>query len=156
MFAFLSWFFLQTCSHSLNEVKSLDCFVWFFLYYLPHLFSSDCFPGLTFLWSCKCFIWIYEFFKHHPLRVFCNVNLSNLENVLQRNLMTEHGRECIFRASGGTNFRKFITRSQPWWRLYEFEVCTGLPKKLLIHHWMVQDLTQEKYLTWKEILKPNG
>ena len=35
--------------------------------------------------------------------VFRNVNLSNLENALQRNLRTEDRGESIFRASGGTN-----------------------------------------------------
>ena len=34
-------------------------------------------------------------------------NLRNLENVLQRNLRTGMARECIFRASGGTRFKKF-------------------------------------------------
>ena len=33
------------------------------------------------------------------INVFCNVNLSNLENLLQRNVRTGRVRECIFRAS---------------------------------------------------------
>ena len=33
-------------------------------------------------------------------------NLRNLENVLQRNLRIGTARECIFRASGGTRFKK--------------------------------------------------
>ena len=42
--------------------------------------------------------------KNHPQeRVFHNVNLSNLGNVLQRNLRTDRARECIFRASEDTN-----------------------------------------------------
>ena len=50
--------------------------------------------------------WI--FFKTHPRReVFRNVNLSNLENVLQRNLRKDRTGECIFRASGGTNSETF-------------------------------------------------
>ena len=32
--------------------------------------------------------------------VFCNVNLNNLGNLLQRNVRTERVRECIFKASG--------------------------------------------------------
>ena len=35
--------------------------------------------------------------------MFHNVNLSNLENVLQRNLRTDMVREGIFSGSGGTN-----------------------------------------------------
>ena len=38
------------------------------------------------------------------MKVFRNVNLNNLENVLQRNLRTDRARECIFRAPGGANF----------------------------------------------------
>ena len=38
--------------------------------------------------------------------MFHNVNLSHLENVLQRNLRTDRTRECIFRASGGPDFPK--------------------------------------------------
>ena len=44
-----------------------------------------------------------EFFKKHPReRMFLNVNLSNFEYVLKRNLRAERAWECIFRASGGT------------------------------------------------------
>ena len=35
--------------------------------------------------------------------MFCNVNLGSLGSVLQRDLRTDKARECIFRASGGTN-----------------------------------------------------
>ena len=69
--------------------------------------------------------------------VFCNVNLGNLENVLQRNLKTGRARECIFRASGGTNFENFSAQHQPWWCLHGFDVCTSLPKKTLVCHWYV-------------------
>ena len=52
------------------------------------------------------------FFKNYPRkRYFRNASLSNLKNVLQRNLRTDRASECIFRVSEGTN------------------VCTGLPKK---------------------------
>ena len=57
---------------------------------------------------------MYEFFINHPRReVFRNVNLSNLENVLQRHLKTDRAGQCIFRASGGTNFETFFTQRQP-------------------------------------------
>ena len=58
----------RNCSHSLNDVNSLQCLVWFFLYYLVHLFSSDCFTPPISLQPYKFFIWIYEFFKNHPQR----------------------------------------------------------------------------------------
>ena len=41
-------------------------------------------------------------------RVFCNENLSNLGNVLQRNLRIGRARESIFRVTGGTNFENFL------------------------------------------------
>ena len=41
------------------------------------------------------------------LAVFRNVNLSNLEKVLQRNLRTGRAEDCIFRASRGTSFENF-------------------------------------------------
>ena len=51
---------------------------------------------------------MYEFFKNHPRgRVFHNVNLSNLENVLQKNLRTDRAREFIFRVFGDKNFEKY-------------------------------------------------
>ena len=63
--------------------------------------------------------------------MFFNVNLSNLENVLQRNLRNDRAGECIFRASGGTNFENFSAQCQPWWWLCGFNICTGLPQKTL-------------------------
>ena len=41
--------------------------------------------------------------------MFCNVNFSNFENLLQRKQKTGRTKECIsiFRASGGTNFENF-------------------------------------------------
>ena len=106
--------------------------MWFLLYYLLYLLSWDWFAALTRLWSYKFFIWIYEFLKNHPQkRVFHNESLSNIENVLQRNLRTDRGREWIFRVSGGTNFEHFSARCQPWLHLHGFNVCTILPKKTL-------------------------
>ena len=43
----------------------------------------------------------------HKKRAFHNVNLSNLENLLQRNLRTGRAVECIFRESGETDFEIF-------------------------------------------------
>ena len=63
--------------------------------------------------------------------VFCNVSLSNLKNVLQRNLRTDRARECILKVSGGTNFKNFYALRQPSWRLRGFDVCIGVPKKPL-------------------------
>ena len=78
-------------------------------------------------------LWIHEFHKKHPRRrVFRNVNLSNLGNILQRNLRTDRTGECIFRASIAANFEHFSTQ-----RLCEFHVCTSLPKKLWIRHWIM-------------------
>ena len=68
--------------------------------------------------------------------MFRNVNLSNLENVLHGNLRTDRTSECIFRASGGTNFENFSFQRQPWLRFLEFGLYTGLPKKLWIRHWI--------------------
>ena len=64
-------------------------------------------------------------------KVFGDVILSNMENVLQRNLRSDRARECIFRASGGTNFENFTAQCQPWCHLPGFNVCTALPKKTL-------------------------
>ena len=56
---FFSLISLQTCSHSLNHVNGLHCFMWFLFYYFLHLFSSDCFAALTRLYPYNFFIWIY-------------------------------------------------------------------------------------------------
>ena len=42
--------------------------------------------------------------------VFRNVNLSNLENTLQRNLRSDRTKECIFRTSEGTNFENLSVK----------------------------------------------
>ena len=126
----------------------MHCLVWFLLFYLLHLLRLFCsfHKFIAILIFYLNTIWIYEFFKRHPERgVFCYVNLSNLENVLERNLRTDKTGEYIFWASGGTNFEKFSAQCQPWWRICEFHVCTGLPKKSLdtslvaeqIRHWLV-------------------
>ena len=47
--------------------------------------------------------------------VFRNVNLSNLENLLQRNVRTGRVRECIFRASGDNFFPSAPIMVAPLW-----------------------------------------
>ena len=83
---------------------------------------------------------------NHPQRgVFHNVSLSNMENILRRNLRMDRARECIFRESGGTRFEKFSTQRQPWWCPHGFDVCTSLPKKLWICHCLCLFLLNPKY-----------
>ena len=108
-------------------LSSLHCFIWFLLYYLPHLLSSNCFATLKLI---AIHIWIYGFLKNHPRKiVFRNVSLSKLEDVFQGNLTTGRARECIFRVSGSINFKNFSAQQQPWQQLCGFDVCTSLPKK---------------------------
>ena len=63
--------------------------------------------------------------------MFHNVNLSNLENVLQRNLVTDRARECTFGLCGGTNFENLPTWCQTWCHLFVLNVCTSLPQNTL-------------------------
>ena len=70
-------------------------------------------------WSytcCCCFVLfivfafflIYNFFKNHQQRRISSViHVSNLENVMQRNLRTHRAREYIFRVTGDTNFENY-------------------------------------------------
>ena len=51
-----------------------------------------------------------NFLKIVDEKVFCNESLSNLENVLKRNLRTDRAKVCIFRASGGTNFENLLVQ----------------------------------------------
>ena len=100
-------------------------------YCLQHLFSLDSFVGLTRLQPYKFCFWTYEFCKNHPQRkLFCNVNLSYLENVLQKKLRAGRSRESVFRI-WRHNFENVPAWSEPWWCLSGFNVCTDLPKKLL-------------------------
>ena len=128
---------LQKCFHSYKyiidhanvnfffKVNCLHCFVWILL----RLFCSSL-KFIAIQISHLNTIWIYEFFKNHPQRgVFHNINLSNLEDALQRNIYTGRVRMCIFRACGGTNFENCPVQQQPWRRLNGFDVRTGLTKK---------------------------
>ena len=63
--------------------------------------------------------------------MFRNVNLSNLENVLQRNLRTNRARQCIFRASGGANF---LAQHKPGGTLLDSMYLPVFPRKLWIRH----------------------
>ena len=57
-----------------------------------------------------------NFLKNHPQKRFSGCKLSNLENVLQKNLRTDRARECIVRVS----------------------VYRSAPKKLWIRHWYIR------------------
>ena len=58
--------------------------------------------------------------------MFCNVNLSNLENVLQKNLRPDRVGECIFRAFGGRNFEFFFCSVSTMVVHFGFDVVLGL------------------------------
>ena len=106
--AFLLWW------HSKGGWKKLPCIKDSWIFWTAAVHGDTSF-----------YIWIYEFFKNHPRkRVFRNVSLSNLENVLQRNLRTNRAREC----HRSTYFENFSARRQPWWCLRGFDVCTSMPK----------------------------
>ena len=62
--------------------------------------------------------------------MFCNVNLSNVENVLQRHLRTDRAWQCIFGASGGANF---LAQCKPGSTLVDSMDVPVCPKKLLRH-----------------------
>ena len=64
--------------------------------------------------------------------MFRNVNLTNLQNFLQKNLRTDRARETIFRVSRDANFENLLTWHQPWYHRRGFDVPAGLPKKLWI------------------------
>ena len=91
---------LRTCSKSLNDVNSLHYFaLWFLLYYLLYFFQlrvrrrSHWFIAMRILFMNIWILWKF------PMR-----KKNNLENNLERNLTIDWARECIFRASEGTNF----------------------------------------------------
>ena len=63
--------------------------------------------------------------------MFRNAKLSNLENVLQRNLRTDRARQCIFRASGDA---KFLPQYKPGGTLVDSIYVPVCPKNLWIRH----------------------
>ena len=95
---------LRTYSQSLNDINI--CTV------LCDSFCTTCciFPAQIALQLSQFiaiqffFFWVWIFKNHPQGRVSCNANLSNIGSVLQRNLKTNRGSECIFRVFGGTNF----------------------------------------------------
>ena len=70
------------------------------------------------------------FFKIIHKKVFRNVSLSNLENVIQRNLRTNRAKVCILEYLE-TEISKIFAWHQPWWYLCGFDMCTCLPQKTL-------------------------
>ena len=111
--------------------------MWFLLYYLLHLLRSHLcshkFRAIQILYLNT--ILKYGFLKNHLQRgVFCNVNLSNLENVLQKNLRPDRVGECIFRAFGGRNFEFFFCSVSTMVAHFGYDVVPVCPKKLWIRH----------------------
>ena len=74
-------------------------------------------------------IWI---FKNYPQRIVsCNVNLSNLENVLQRNHRTKRGRSAIL--------EKSTAQCQPYGGFVGSVYLPACQKKLWICHWQASE-----------------
>ena len=63
--------------------------------------------------------------------MFRYVNLSNLENVLQRDLRTDRVRQCILTTSGGANF---LAQHKPGGTLVDSMYVPVCPKKLWIRY----------------------
>ena len=106
-------FFIDFFTNLLSDIKPRK-YLYCFVYYLLHLFSHID-SQLSQVYSHTIFIFFeyMNFLKTIHEEEFRNLNLSNLGNVLQRNFRTNRVRECIFKASGGTNFEKSSARRQP-------------------------------------------
>ena len=103
-----------------------DCFMWSFY---SSFCSSHKFIAIIFFYFNTT--WIYEFLKNCPRRgVFHNVNLSNLENVLLRNLITDRAWEFIFRLSMGTNVNFFPLNANHGGAFVGLMHVPDCPKKL--------------------------
>ena len=76
--------------------------------------------------------------------MFCNVNFSNLENILQRKQKPRRTRECIslFRASGGTNFEDFSKFG------CGFHGFTGLPNVIYMYIYVMYIYMLYIYKLW--------
>ena len=122
---------LWTCSHSLNNINSL------FKRVIPSLLFAAYFQLGLLCSSSHKFLTMHIFLLEHlkfknylQRRVFCNVNLSNLES-LQRNLRTNRAREWIFTVPGDTNFFKnfhmALNMVAPlWvWCMYQYVINFG-------------------------------
>ena len=136
LYIFNTDFFLNFSGNNiypfLLDENSLHFFTWFLLHYLLYLFSSNCLAdltSLTSLWSYKCVIWIYKFEKNTHRRVFRNLTLSNLENVLKWNQRTSRSKEYIYGVSGG----KFFLFFSAWHQMVvlSWVQCFGLPQTIL-------------------------
>ena len=130
MFAFSSWF-LWSYSQSLNSVNiciaSCNSF-----YTTCCIFSAWIASQLSQVYNHTNLylnIWI---FKNYPQRIVsCNVNLSNLENVLQRNDRTKRGRSAIL--------EKFTAQRQPYGAFVGSVYLPACQKKLWICHWQASE-----------------
>ena len=60
--------------------------------------------------------------------------LSNLENVLQKNLITDRARECIFRAFGDTILKMYLLGTLHGGAFMVLMYALVCPKKLWIRH----------------------
>ena len=72
------------------------------------------------------------FFKKHPQKiVFYNVSLSNLKNVLQRNLGKSRTSECIFRVSGAQILKIYLLSGNHGCAVVSSICLLVFPKKTL-------------------------
>ena len=79
---------------------------------------------------------MYEFFKNHPRRgVFRNVNLSNLENVLQRNLRTERAGSAFLEHLEAQIWKVFLLSANLGGSFVSSIYVSLCPKKLWIRQW---------------------
>ena len=60
--------------------------------------------------------------------MFCNVNLDNSENNLQRNLTANQARDCIFRAIGGTILKMYLLSANHGGAFMDLIYVTVCPK----------------------------
>ena len=94
---------LQTSSKSLDDINRFSCNS---LCTTCCIFLAQIVLQLSQVYSHTNFVYEYVNSLQWSLR-----KKNNLENNLQRKLRTEGPKECIFRASGDTNFKKFSTHS---------------------------------------------
>ena len=66
--------------------------------------------------------------------MFRNINLSDLENILQRNLRADRARKWIFRAFGGTVLKIFLLCANHDGAFAGSMYVPVCPEKLWIHH----------------------
>ena len=69
--------------------------------------------------------------------MFCNVNLSSFENVLQKDIRTGRVRLCSFRASEGTDFENFCLPVNHGAAIMGSMYVLVCQKKPRIHCWKV-------------------